>query len=90
MKDIYEWEVLTPTGWQDFTGIVEYEKSVLTIKLNNGTELTASETHRVLTINGVVEMKDLVIGSIIMINSGTALVTEISAPGIPLTWRVRP
>ncbi len=78
MKDIYEWEVLTPTGWQDFTGIVEYEKLVLTIKLNNGAELTASETHRVLTINGVVEMKDLVIGSIIMIDSGTALVTEIS------------
>lgn len=78
MKNIDEWEVLTPEGWKDFSGIVEYEKKVITVKFNNGKDLTGSETHRVMTINGMLELQDLTIGSIVQTKSGTSLVEEIS------------
>lgn len=78
MKNIDEWEVLTPEGWKDFSGIVEYEKKVITVKFNNGKDLTGSETHRVMTIDGMVELQDLVVGSIVQTKSGTSVVEDIS------------
>lgn len=62
MKDINEWEVLTPDGWRDFSGIVEYEKPVLTIELENGSFLTASESHRIVTDCGMMGMDSLSVG----------------------------
>lgn len=78
MKDIYEWEVLTPTGWQDFTGIVKFEKKVLTVKFSDGSHLTASETHRVLTMNGLCEFQNLVPGTMVHTKNNLVSVTEIS------------
>jgi hypothetical protein len=78
MKDITEWEVLTPEGWKDFSGIVELEKKVITIKFNDDTELTGSESHRVMTIDGMCELQNLEIDSIVQTKSGTSVVTEIS------------
>lgn len=78
MKEIYEWEVLTPTGWQDFTGIVKFEKKVLTVKFSDGSHLTASETHRVLTMNGLCEFQNLVPGTMVHAKNNLVSVIEIS------------
>jgi len=78
MKDIEEWEVLTPDGWKDFSGIVEYEKKVITVKLCNGMELTGSENHRVMTDTGMVELKDLHLLQHVETNEGMAMVGQIS------------
>lgn len=78
MKEIDEWEVLTPEGWKDFSGIVEYEKKVITIKFNDDSDLTGSETHRVMTIDGMKELQELKISDIVQTKSGTVIVTEIS------------
>lgn len=78
MKNIDEWEILTPDGWRDFSGIVELQKQVLTVKFNDKTHLTGSETHRVKGINGMIQLQDLVVGDIVETKSGTVHVTEIS------------
>ena len=51
MIDITEWEVLTPDGYKDFSGIVELEKETLTVSFRDGLELIGSLTHRVLLKN---------------------------------------
>lgn len=59
MKEINEWEVLTPQGWKDFGGVAEFEKEVITITFDDGSEITGSESHRIMTIIGMCELKDL-------------------------------
>ena len=66
MKEINEWEVLTPDGWKDFSGIVEFEKTVITITFNDGTELTGSNDHRVETIIGMLSLKELTVGILVV------------------------
>lgn len=78
MKDITEWEVLTPEGWRDFSGIIELEKKVITITLSDGTELTGSETHRVNTINGMYELQKLKIGVYVETKDKMTMITNIS------------
>ena len=78
MKEIDEWEVLTPEGWRDFSGIVELEKEVITVKFNNNTELTGSETHRVLLKNNeMIELQNLRINDTVIGKSGTLVVQSI-------------
>ena len=79
MKQIDEWEVLTPNGWQDFSGIIELEKKVKTITFQSGKEITASETHRLLLKGGdFIELDNLVIGDIVMSEDGSEVVATIS------------
>jgi len=49
-----EWEVLTPSGWQDFSGILITENQD-TITIDSG--LTCTENHRVLRDGEWVEAK---------------------------------
>jgi hypothetical protein len=78
MKEITEWEVLTPDGWKSFEGIVELEKTTLTIKFHNGTELTGSKTHRVLLKNGeMIELDKLLVGDTIIGKNETLIVKSI-------------
>ncbi len=62
MKSITEWEVLTPDGWKDFSGVVQFEKQVLTITLKNGMTLTGSESHRVVALGGMKQLNQLNVG----------------------------
>lgn len=78
MKDITEWEVLTPDGWKDFSGIVEYEKKVITITLCNNMKITGSENHRVMTPNGMTELKDLKLLQHVETKEGMAMIGKIS------------
>jgi len=79
MKQIDEWEILTPNGWTDFSGIIELEKKVKTIIFQSGKEITASETHRLLLKSGdFIELNNLLIGDIVLSEDGSELVTTIS------------
>ncbi len=78
MKEIEEWEVLTPEGWKDFSGIIKLEKKVITVKFSDGNKLTGSESHRIMTINGMMELQHLEIGMVTMTKSESITVTEIS------------
>lgn len=78
MKDISEWEVLTPDGWKDFSGIVQFEKQVITITLKNGMTLTGSESHRVVTKSGMKQLDQLQIGEELWTDKNWSSVTEIS------------
>jgi hypothetical protein len=78
MKNISEWEVLTPEGWKDFSGIVQYEKKVITVKFDDGMELTGSETHRVMGVKGMVELQHLKIFDAVKTKNGKAKVIKIS------------
>ena len=79
MKEINEWEVLTPDGWRDFSGIIELEKKVQTITFKSGKELTASETHRLLLKSGdFISVESLMIGDIVISEDGSEIVTDIS------------
>jgi|SaaInlStandDraft_4_1057021.scaffolds.fasta_scaffold34405_2 hypothetical protein len=80
MKEINEWEVLTPEGWKDFSGIVEYEKTVITIKFDNGIELTGSLEHRVMTDDGMCELQNLEYGSTVKTDGRLVIVIEKSKP----------
>jgi len=78
MKEINEWEVLTPEGWKDFSGVVEYEKRVMTITFNDNTILTGSENHRVKSCVGMMELKLLMLGDKVETHNGNVIVTKIS------------
>ena len=78
MKEINEWEVLTPDGWKDFSGIVEFEKTVITITFNDGTELTGSNDHRVETIIGMLSLKELTVGILVVGKYNLIRVIKIS------------
>lgn len=78
-KDITEWEVLTPDGWCNFNGIVEYEKKVITFELENGDYLTGSETHKVITVNGKQKIDELEINNEIETFDGRSKIIKISA-----------
>lgn len=78
MKNITEWEVLTPDGWKDFSGIVQFEKRVITITLKNGMSLTGSESHRVVAMGGMKQLDELIIGDELCTNKSWSKVVEIS------------
>ena len=78
MKTINGWEVLTPEGWKDFAGIVEFEKPVLTVTFSTGNYLTGSMTHKVMTTTGMVELQSLVVNDLVKSKDSTERVTHIS------------
>ena len=78
MKEITEWQVLTPAGWKDFSGVAQFEKQVMTIKLSDNNELTASESHRVESESGMIEIQHLKVGDLIKTDNGFVCVEKIS------------
>lgn len=77
-KEITEWEVLTPDGWQDFSGIMELEKEVQTIECTNGKKLTGSESHRVYSDDRFRQIKDLFVGDSLETDGDKTWITKIS------------
>lgn len=51
MKTISEWEVLTPSGYKDFRGVVKKVDSSVRLEFDN-TEITCSPEHRLKTSSG--------------------------------------
>ena len=78
MKKIEEWEVLTPEGWKDFSGIVKLEKKTLKVTFQSGNHLIGSETHRVLLKNDeFVSLEDLMVGDTLIGKEQTEIVASI-------------
>lgn len=78
MKDITEWEVLTPDGWRDFNGVVQFEKQTITVEFSDGFKLTGSTSHRVSTPSGFVQLDALKIGDEVESENGLVVVEKIS------------
>jgi len=79
MKNIKEWEVLTPEGWKDFSGIVQFEKRVISITFAGDTVLTGSLDHRVSCPSGnMTSLANLEVDDIVQTIDGPAAVTNIS------------
>ena len=69
MKQHFEknnnYEILTPTGWKDFEGIVfneGAEKPSLILQFNNGSSITATEDHRFFVGGQEVKASELNVG----------------------------
>jgi len=77
-KEISEWEVLTPDGWVDFSGVIELDKEVQTIECTNGKKLTGSESHRIYANEGFRQINDLFVGDSLETNGKKTWVTKIS------------
>jgi len=79
MIDITEWEVLTPDGYKDFSGIVELEKETLTVSFRDGSKLIGSLTHRVLLKNNqMIELQNLMVGDTLIGQYGTVIIQAIN------------
>jgi hypothetical protein len=78
--DNCEYEILTPNGWEDFEGIIKNEganKPSKTIKLDNGSVITATDQHRFFN-NGVeVSVESLKIGDTLDTDTGPSLILKI-------------
>lgn len=76
IKDITEWEVLTPDGWSDFSAIKQTNHDfVVKLTLSNGYELISSLSHRLLLKNNeFIEACSLNIGDVLY---GDVLVNDI-------------
>ena len=83
MKDITEWEVLTPDGWRDFSGIVQFEKQTVVVEFSTGLKLRGSTTHRVATPSGFKCLNELQLGDVVESEHGLVTVEKISEIGEP-------
>lgn len=78
MKEINEWEVLTPDGYKDFSSIITLEKETLTINFTDGSNIIGSLTHRVLLKNDeMVELHKLKGNDTLMGQHGSKVVKDV-------------
>jgi len=78
MKNIEEWEVLTPDGFKPFSGIIKLKKKTLKVKFQSGKELIASETHRLLLKNDeFIKLEELRLLDTVISKDGTEIVQKI-------------
>jgi len=83
MKEITEWEILTPQGWKDFQGIIELEKETIKIILNSNEFLIGSKTHIVYNEdNEPVMLEDVKVGDKIQTKDGLKIIIKIEEGGI--------
>lgn len=74
-----KYEILTPTGWANFSGVKVVEKSEsMLIGTKHGRELHCSAEHLIKTEHGFVEAHTLDIGQRIYTNKGVDCVASIS------------
>lgn len=61
-----EYEILTPTGWQDFRGVsFAGEKITYTIKLENGKEVKATAKHKFFKNNQFITVDNIEVGDLL-------------------------
>lgn len=73
-----EYEILTPSGWKDFRGIVSSGvKTIYTITLETGIVINATQAHNFFIKNTKVKLGDLKIGDHIDTSDGPARVVSI-------------
>jgi hypothetical protein len=73
-----EYEILTPSGWQDFRGITKTEnKLVYRIVLNTGNYVDATANHYFFSNNNKIKLQDLKCGDVIDTINGSSIITEI-------------
>jgi hypothetical protein len=74
-----EYEILTPSGWQDFRGITSIEnKIVYCIQLSDGSYISGTEKHILFVNNHQVTIHELQIGDFVDTVNGTAHVLSIT------------
>ena len=74
----HKYEVLTPDGWSNFSGLKSKEiPKYISITTNIGTSLKCSLNHPILTVNGFEEVQDLKIGDTICTKDAFEVITEI-------------
>lgn len=72
------YEILTPSGWSSFDGVIKNsKKGLVTVDSINHT-LSCTPNHRILTKDGFQEARALVPGVEIITSSGSELITRIS------------
>jgi hypothetical protein len=59
------WDILTPTGFQEFDGIVITEDREVIIIITNTDEITCTLDHRIETTSGWKQANDILIGDIL-------------------------
>jgi hypothetical protein len=65
-----EWEVLTPSGWSDFSGIKKsVSKTIVSLQFSDGSELVAAPTHKVMLLSGqFISVIDLNVSDVLSAN----------------------
>lgn len=75
---VSEWEVLTDTGWSDFSGIkITSTKSFIIIKLSNGNNLQCTIGHRLISSTGWKESETLKPNDLILTSTGYSSVVSL-------------
>ena len=75
------YEILTPTGWEDFEGILfnEYaNKSSCVILFDNGTSVTATKEHRFFINRVETAVSDLKVGDLLDSVTGSLQIVQIT------------
>jgi hypothetical protein len=77
--NLNDYEIETPHGWCDFSGVRKIEKRELfTITLENGMSLKATENHRLFSNGKEIYLGELKIGSLIDTKNGQYKILHIS------------
>ena len=73
-----EYEILTPTGWQDFRGISRVEnKKTFRLILENGSVVEATAGHYFFNDTGKIKLLDLTVGNYINTIGGSQKIIDI-------------
>ena len=75
-----EWEILTPDGWSDFTGVAEYSTDEsISFRFDNGSNIEVTPNHPLLTSRGWKKATTIRVGSTVISDSGkTCVVSKVS------------
>jgi hypothetical protein len=95
MKQHYQsnaiYEILTPTGWEDFEGIFFNEnanKSSRVIEFEDNTSITATEEHRFFINKIEIKVSDLKVANFLDSISGPLKITRIVDTILPHTFEI--
>jgi hypothetical protein len=77
-----EYEILTPTGWQDFRGITQtHDKLVYRLTFANGLHIDATPNHHFFIQNQKIKVADLNIGESLDTELGRCEIVDITKVG---------
>lgn len=95
MNQIYvdntEYEILTPTGWEDFEGIfLNKNTNKLSRKITfiDGTAITATNEHRFFNNRNEIKVLDLQVGDLLDAESGRLQISEIEETELVDTYEI--
>lgn len=72
-----EWEVLTPTGWQDFLGIKRSSRNDLLKIVHEHGSLTTTPEHLIKTVENEFKSTNSLINDTVLTNVGESKITDI-------------